>query len=130
MKIFAKNKRAFFDYEILETLEAGLELKGFEVKAIKTGHVSLKGAFAIIRKGQALLLNAHIPPYQPQNISKNYDPSRTRRLLLHKKEINYLVGRTSERGLTLVPIRLYNKKRKIKLEIGLGKSKKKFDKLK
>jgi SsrA-binding protein len=127
-KSFVFNKKAHFDYEILDTIEAGIVLSGTEVKAIKTGHGSLMGAFAIIRSGEAWLINANIPPYQPKNTPKSYEPERSRKLLLNKKEINYLIGKTQEKGLTLVPIKLYNKKGKIKLEIGLGKGKKKFDK--
>jgi len=127
-KPFIFNKKARFDYEILETIEAGIVLSGSEVKAIKTGHGSLIGAFAVIRSGEAWLLNANIPPYQPKNTLKSYDPERSRKLLLNKKEINYLIGKVQEKGLTLIAIKLYNKKGKIKLEIGLGKGKNKFDK--
>ena len=127
-KVFAKNKRALFDYEILETFEAGIELRGWEVKAIKTGHISLKGAFVVIKNGEAWLLNANVPPYQPKNTPKDYHPSRTRRLLLTKRELKYLFGKTQEKGLTLVPLKVYNKKGKIKLEIGVAKGKRKPDK--
>jgi len=127
-KVFAKNKRAYFDYEILERYEAGIELFGFEVKAVKTGHISLKGAFVIIKDGEAFLVNATIPPYQPNNTPKDYDPSRTRKLLLKKSEIKSLIGKQKQKGLTLVPLKAYNKRGKIKIEIGLAKAKKKFDK--
>jgi len=127
-KPFAYNKKAHFDYEILETLEAGISLMGTEVKAIKNGHVSLKGAFVVVKSGEAWLLNATISPYQPNNTPKSYDPARSRKLLLHKQELGHMFGRTQEKGLTLIPIKLYNKKGKIKLEIGLGKGKRKFDK--
>ncbi|MFH1759006.1 MAG: SsrA-binding protein SmpB [Patescibacteria group bacterium] len=128
MKIYAENRRARFDYTISDKFEAGIELKGHEVKAIKTGHVSLLGSFVIVKNNQAQLLNADIPPYQPANTPKGYDSKRTRRLLLSAKEIKTLLGKTQEKGLTLVPIKMYNKGDLIKLEIGLGKSKKKADK--
>ncbi len=128
MKTFALNKRAKYDYEILETFEAGLVLKGYEVKSIKTGHISLKGAYVIIKNNEAYLINSSVPPYQPKNISEDYDPNRTRKLLLHKKEIKSLLGKSKERGLTLVPIKMYTKKGKIKLELGIGKGRKKIDK--
>lgn len=101
---------------------------GHEVKAIKTGHVSLKGSFVVIRGGEAYLLNASVPPYQPKNTPKTYDPERSRKLLLNKKELEQLIGKTKEKGLTLIALKLYNIKGKIKLSIGIGKGKKKFDK--
>ncbi len=128
MKVHAVNKRAKYDYQILETFEAGLVLKGYEVKSIKTGRMSLKGSYVIIRDNQAFLLNAHIPAYQPKNTPQNYDPEHSRKLLLHKKEIKYLTGKSEEKGLTLVPIKVYTKKDKIKLEFGIGKGKRKTDK--
>jgi SsrA-binding protein len=127
-KPYAYNRRARYDYEIKETLEAGIVLKGCEVKAIKTGHCSLKGSFVILKNERPYLLNASIPPYQPKNTPKDYDPNQNRQLLLNKKEIRHLIGKTKERGLTLVPIRMYNRKGKIKVEIGIGKGKKKVDK--
>lgn len=128
MAVLAENKRVRFDYEILETYETGIELRGFEVKAIKSGRVNLAGSYAVIQKNQIWLLNADIPPYQPANTPENYDPKRTRRLLLKKSEIQNLTGRTQEKGLTLVPLKIYTKNHRIKLEIGLAKSKKKADK--
>jgi len=128
MPIITINKRAYFDYNILEAYEAGIELKGFEVKSIKTGRINLAGAYAIIRDNQAWLINADIPPYQPKNAPEDYDSKRTRRLLLKKSEIKNLIGRVAEKGLTLMPLRVYTKNRKIKIEIGLGKSRKKKDK--
>ncbi len=122
------NKRAYFDYKILETYEAGIELRGFEVKAIKTGHINLAGSYAVIKDNQLWLLNADIPAYQPKNTPKDYDSKRTRRLLLKTAEINNLLGKTKEKGLTLVPLKVYTKNRRIKIEIGLAKSKKEFDK--
>jgi SsrA-binding protein len=126
--VIATNKRAYFDYEILETYEAGIELRGFEVKSIKTGRINLAGSYAIIRNNQAWLLNADIPPYQPKNTPEDYDSKRTRRLLLKKSEIKNLIGRIQEKGLTLVPLKVYTKHQKVKVEIGLGKSRKKADK--
>ena len=126
--IIATNKRAYFDYKILETYEAGVELRGFEVKAIKTGHLNLAGSYAIIKNNQLWLLNADIPPYQPKNIPKDYDSKRTRRLLVKTSEIKNLMGCVQGKGLTLVPLKVYTKNRRIKIEIGLAKSKKEFDK--
>ncbi len=122
------NKRAYFDYQILETYEAGIELKGFEVKAIKTGHINLAGSYAIIKNNQLWLLNADIPAYQPKNVPKDYDSKRTRRLLIKISEIKNLMGRVQEKGLTLLPLKVYTKNRRIKVEIGLAKSRKEFDK--
>lgn len=124
----AKNKQAYFDYTILETYEAGIELKGYEVKAVKLGHISLKGAYAVIKNNQAYLFNAHISPYQPMNMPKDYDPTCSRRLLLKRSEINTLIGKSKSQGLTIVPLSVYTKGGKIKLGIGLAKSKKKYEK--
>lgn len=128
--IISTNKRAYFDYEILKAYEAGIELFGFEVKAIKNGRMNLAGSYVVIRNEQAWLLNADIPPYQPENAPSDYDSKRTRRLLLKKEEIKELIGKTREKGLTLVPLKVYTKDRKnlIKIEIGIGKSRKKQDK--
>ena len=128
MSVITTNKRAYFDYNILETCEAGIELKGFEVKAIKTGRVNLSGSYAVIRGNETWLLNSDIPPHQPKNAPLDYDSKRVRRLLLKKEEIKNLINRTAEKGLTLVPLKVYTKRDKIKIEIGLAKSKKKFDK--
>lgn len=128
--VITTNKRAYFDYQILETYEAGIELKGFEVKAIKSGRINLAGSYVFIRNNQAWLLNADIPPYQPKNTPADYDSKRTRRLLLNKSEIKNLIGRVQEKSLTLVPLKVYTKAKtgKIKIEIGLAKSRKKADK--
>ncbi len=130
MSVITTNKRARFDYEILETYEAGIELRGFEVKSIKTGRINLAGSYVIIRDNQARLLNVDIPAYQPKNMPVDYDPKRSRRLLLKKSEIKNLIGRVREKGLTLVPLRVYTKGRqqRIKIEIGLAKSRKRYDK--
>jgi len=128
MKTLAVNKRATYDYEILEKYEAGISLFGCEVKSTKTGHISLKGSYIVIKNNEAYLLNAFIPPYQTKNTPSDYDPSRSRKLLLHKSEIKSLIGKTKQKGLTLVPIKLYTKKGKIKLEFALAKGKRKVDK--
>ncbi len=122
------NRRAYFDYEILETYEAGMELFGFEVKSVKAGRGNLSGCFAVIRGNEAYLLSATIPAYQPKNAPKDYDPTRTRRLLLHKSEIKELLGKTAQKGLTLVPLKLYNKNGKVKILLGLARHKKSGDK--
>ncbi|MFC1594868.1 SsrA-binding protein SmpB [Patescibacteria group bacterium] len=124
----AENKKAYFEYEIIEKFEAGISLRGFEVKSIKLGRASLQGARVTIKKDEAFLIGATIPPYQPANTPADYDPTSTRKLLLHKKEIKYLIGKEKEQRLTLVPIKLYNKNRKIKLEFALVRGKRKYDK--
>lgn len=122
------NRRAYFDYQILETYEAGIELLGFEVKAVKTGHMNLAGSYAVIKDNGAWLLNATIPPYQPKNTPADYDPGRSRRLLLHKSEIKELIGKAAQKGLTIVPLRMYTKRGRVKILIGLAKHKKAADK--
>lgn len=126
--MLAQNKKVYFDYEILETYEAGIELLGHEVKSVKAGHARLDGARVIVRGAEAFLVGAFVPPYQAGNVGADYDPERTRKLLLNKNEIAYLVGRQQAEGLTLVPIKLYNKGRKVKLEFGVARGKKKHDK--
>ncbi|OGD31445.1 SsrA-binding protein [Candidatus Azambacteria bacterium RIFCSPHIGHO2_02_FULL_52_12] len=128
MATLADNKKALFDYEILQTHQAGLALFGFEVKAILAGRVNLRGAFVIIRGNEAFLVNADIAPYQANNTPAGYEQSRTRKLLLKKKEIAELGGKVSQHGLTLIPISLYTVRHKIKLSFGLAKSRKKFEK--
>ncbi len=128
MKIIKKNKKAFYNYEILERFEAGIALTGNEVKAIKSGKISLKGSYVTLKDEEVFLINCHISPYQPANAPPDYDPERTRKLLLKKKQIKYLIGKTKQKGLTLVPLRVYNKRGKIKIEVGLVKGKKKPDK--
>jgi len=126
--IIAKNKRAYFDYNILETCEAGIVLRGFEVKSVKLGHISLKGSYVTIKSNEAFLLNAHISAYQPKNMPQNYDPTRTRKLLLKRSETKILIGKIASQGLTVVPLSVYTKRGKIKVQIGLVKSKTKRDK--
>lgn len=128
MTELARNKKAYFDYEILETFNAGMVLKGFEVKAIKNGKINITGSFVLIRGNQAYLLNADIPPYQPKNTPTDYDSQRTRSLLLHKNELKRLIGLTQQKGLTLIPLRVYNARNLLKLEFGLCKGKKKYEK--
>lgn len=128
MASYAENRKARFDYEMLEKYEAGIELLGSEVKSVRGGTMSLEGAFIIVRGGEAYLINSNIPPYQPKNAPKDYDPLRNRRILLTKKEIAELSVSGKNKSLTIVPVSVYNKGRKIKVEIALVKGKKKFDK--
>ena len=123
-----ENKKAGLKYEILERFHGGLELLGFEVRSVKGRQGSLEGSYVIVRGGEAYLVGAHIPPYQPKNTPSHYDPYRLRRVLLTKKEIAELAGHGERKGLTIVPLSMYNKGRKIKLEIGLARGKKKYDK--
>lgn len=125
---YVENRKVNFDYEILEKYEGGIELSGIEVKSIRTGKVSLEGAFVVIRGEEAFLINANVQPYQPNNTPESYDPIRTRKLILTKKEIRELADSEKNKSLTIVPIKMYNKGRKIKLEIALVKGKKKYDK--
>lgn len=127
MKIYADNKRAAFNYKILEDFEAGIVLSGAEVKSVRAGQISLKESFGTIRGNEVFLTNAHISPYKPANI-KDSDPTRSRKLLLNKSEIVKLVGKVRTEGLTLIPLKIYDKKGKIKVELGLGQGKKKYDK--
>jgi len=128
MPTLTTNPRARFDYTILETFEAGMVLSGQEVKSIKNNRMSLKGSYVTIKNEEAWLINALVPPYQPKNTPDDYDSGRSRKLLLHKKEISKLIGRTRQKGLTLVPLRVYTKHNRIKLEIGLGQGRRKIDK--
>ena len=128
MPDLAENKRARFDYAILETYEAGIELRGFEVKAIRIGRLNLSGSYVIIRGNEAYLINADLPAYQPLNTPEGYDSKRSRRLLLNRKEVRELMGRVKESNLTIIPLNVYTKGTLIKVKIGLGKPKKKSDK--
>jgi SsrA-binding protein len=128
MATVAVNKRSSYDYEILEKYEAGLVLRGHEVKSIKNGHISLKESFVTIKGNELYLTNAHITLYKHAGIIPHYDPTAPRKLLLGKSEIKSLIGKSRTRGLTLVPIKVYTKRRLLKLEFGLGKGKKEFDK--
>ncbi|OES46201.1 SsrA-binding protein SmpB [Domibacillus iocasae] len=126
-KVLAQNKKARHDYFIEETYEAGLVLLGTEIKAIRAGRVNLKDSFARIRNGELFVHNMHISPYEQGNIH-NHEPLRTRKLLLHRKQINALIGETKEAGYSIVPLKLYLKDGYAKLLIGLAKGKKKYDK--
>lgn len=121
------NSRAYYDYQILETFEAGIHLNGAEVKAIRMGHADLKGSYARIIGSEAYLVSAKILPYQYAR-PENYDPMRTRKLLLHKKELIALKSKMDGQNLTLVPLSLYTTRQYIKLQLGLGKGKKKYQK--
>jgi len=120
------NKKALHNYHILEHLEAGIVLSGGEVKSIRNGRLDLGESHVRILNGEAVLINAHIPPYQGSD--ESYDPQRSRKLLLHKSQINSLVGKLSRGGITLVPVSIYEKNNRFKVEIGLARSKKEFDK--
>ena len=128
MPLLLENKKAYFNYEILEKYEAGLELRGFEVKSLKLKRGNIQGARAIIRGGEAYLVGMDIPPYQPKNTPKDYEPQRTRKLLLHKNEISRLSGKAEERGLTVIPTRVYTLGGRIKVEIAVVRGKKKYEK--
>ncbi len=128
MATLSENRKARFDYEILETFEAGISLTGPEVKSVRKGGAQLTGSFVIMKPKGAELLNSHIPPYQPNNTPPGYKPDRSRQLLLNKKEISYLLGKAKEGGLTMVPLSIYDKGRRLKLAIGLARHKKARDK--
>lgn len=133
MPVLVTNKRANFDYEILDTYEAGLVLSGYEVKAVRAGNASLGGSYITFKAGnkglpEAYLINAHISLYKYASTVKDYDPTRSRKLLLKEKEINYLLGKKKEQGLTIVPLRIYTKNSFLKLGFGIGRGKKKYDK--
>jgi SsrA-binding protein len=128
IKIISDNRQARFRYEILDTYEAGIELKGTEVKSIRLGKVNLRDGYALVRNGEVWLLNAHVSPYEQASQYFNHDPLRTRKLLLHRQEIRKLIGKVEEKGLTLVPLKMYFKNGRVKVTIGLGKGKKIYDK--
>lgn len=123
-----ENKKARFDYQILETFEAGISLTGQEVKSIMTGKANMAGAFVLIRPNEASLVNLQILPYQPLNKGANFKEDRSRKLLLHKEQINYLMGKSKEGGLAIIPLTIYKKNSKIKIAIGLARRKSKQDK--
>ena len=127
IKIVAKNSKAYHDYFIEDKFEAGIELAGTEVKSIRQGNVNLKDSFCIIKDGQLSVLGMHISPYEKGNIF-NKDPVRTRRLLMHKREILRLFGKIKQDGYSLIPLSVYFKNSRVKLEIGLAKGKKLYDK--
>jgi SsrA-binding protein len=127
MKIFAQNRKAYHEYFIEETFEAGMVLLGTEVKSIRDGRVNLKEGFVLIKDSEVFLLNCHINPYSHGN-RENHDPLRTRKLLLHEKEIRKLIGKAKEKGYTLIPLKVYLKGQLIKLELGIAKGKKQYEK--
>ena len=127
IKIVASNRRARHEYEILETWEAGLVLQGTEVKALREGHVNLGDAYGEIRDGEGWVVKMHIGPYEQGN-RENHEPFRPRKLLLHRREIRKMLPKLGEKGLTLVPLRLYFREGRAKLELGLGRGKKLHDK--
>lgn len=126
--ILAENKKALFDYEILEKYEAGLVLTGQETKSAKNGQINLKGSFITFHNGKPMATNLHISKYKPAGALPDYDPTRPREILLRKREIAYLQGKSMEKGLTIVPIRVYTKGRLIKMEVALARGKREFDK--
>jgi SsrA-binding protein len=128
MAAYAENRKARFDFDLLSTVEAGLVLSGHEVKSIRSGRVKLDGGYVVVRGGEAYLVGVTIPPYQAANTPKDYDPERPRKLLLTQKELAELDAASEREGLTIVPIKLYNNKQKLKLEIAIARGKKKFDK--
>jgi SsrA-binding protein len=126
-KVVATNRKAFHNFNILETYEAGLALRGTEVKSLRESQVNFKDCYASIDHGEAWLIGCHIAPYH-HGSDANHDPERTRKLLLHEREIKRLVGKVAERGLTIVPLRLYFKNGRAKVELGLARGKKLHDK--
>ncbi|RME59038.1 SsrA-binding protein SmpB [Candidatus Parcubacteria bacterium] len=127
-KLLAENRRARFDYVIQETYEAGIELTGQEVKSAKAGKIHLPGSYVVAQGEELVLLNADIPPYQEKNTPPDYDPRRTRKLLLKKSEIKKLIGKLHEKGTVLVPLRVYATRNLVKIRLGLGKSRRQYDK--
>lgn len=127
MTNYAENKKGYFNYEILEEFEAGIVLSGGEVKSIRDKKISLREAFATIKQGEIWLTNAHINPYKPAH-EEGYEPTRPRKLLLLRKEIDRIIGKLANDGYTLIPLKIYDKKGKIKALIGVAKGRKKYDK--
>jgi len=128
MKVYSENKKAGFDYEILEKFEAGMVLFGQEVKSIKTGHINLSGSYITLASGEPFLVGVKVPPYQPNNAGADYNEERQKKLLLNKKEIDYLIGKTKVKGFSLIPLKIYENNGRVKLEFGLARGKKKYDK--
>ncbi|MEI5989130.1 MULTISPECIES: SsrA-binding protein SmpB [Enterococcus] len=126
-KLIAQNRKARHDYTVVDTMEAGIVLQGTEIKSIRNGRINLKDGFARIRNGEAYLLNVHISPYEQGNIF-NHDPLRTRKLLLHKKQIAKLITETKNTGITIIPLKVYIRNGYAKVLIGLAKGKKQYDK--
>lgn len=128
MSTVAFNKRAKFDYDLLETFEGGLVLTGAEVKSVKAGHVQFKGAFLDIKRNELWLKNAYVTKYKPTGTQESYVPDRDRKVLVHRRQLKRLIGKRKTEGLTLVPVRLYTKNNLVKLEFAIAKGKKKFEK--
>ncbi len=126
-KIVSKNRKAYHDYLILDTYEAGIALTGSEIKSVRANQVSLRDGYALIRDGEVWLENVHIAPYNQAN-RENHEPRRSRKLLLHRREINRLTGKLREKGLTLIPLSMYLKNSRAKVELGLAKGKRQYDK--
>lgn len=127
IKIIAQNRKARFDYHVESSFEAGMVLSGSEVKSLREGRASLSDSYAVVKEGECFLLNTHIAPYEPAAYL-NHEPKRTRKLLLHAGEIARLTGKLNERGFTLIPLKLYFKKGRAKIELGLCKGKRTYDK--
>lgn len=128
MPTLVTNKQAFFDYDILETVEAGIALSGQEVKSLRKGGGSLKGSYAVFKGSIPFLINASIPAYKHAGKLEDYEPTQARQLLLHKREIERLKGKSAVQGLTLLPLRIYTTRTRIKVELGLGRGKKQHEK--
>jgi len=128
MKILSENKKAGFEYEVSEKFEAGIVLLGQEVKSIKTGHINLAGGYINFNGTEPFLVGIKVPPYQPNNLGADYIESRARKLLLNKKEIDYLIGKSKEKGFSLIPLKIYENNGRIKIEFALAKGKRKYDK--
>lgn len=128
MPVLATNKYAFHEYEVLERIEAGMVLLGSEVKSIRGGHISLKGAHCAIAQGELWLLNAHISPYKQAGPQAGYEPTRSRKLLISKRQRDQLIGSLQARGLTLVPLKVYTAKSRLKIELGLCRGKRQYEK--
>ncbi len=130
MKVITQNKKVYFDYEIIDEIEAGLVLTGDEVKSLRAGHVNLTGSFAVVTKGELFMINCQVTPYDKAYGKKDEEYARrSRKLLLHRRELNKLIGAIAKKGITLVPLKLYfNSRSKIKVLLGMCKHKKSFDK--
>jgi len=128
MEIIVENKKAYFNYKVLERFKAGIVLLGQEVKSIKNKRINLQGSFVALKDGEVFLIGSSVPAYQPKNAPSDYNPQKSRKLLLKKAEIKHLIGKAKQKGLTMVPLIVYNEKGKIKLDFGIVKAKKKYDK--
>lgn len=128
MAVFAVNKRAKFDYDILDEYEAGISLLGHEVKSVRQGHIHLKSAYVTVKNNEVFLMKCHISPYKKAGNLDNYDPDRSRKLLLHKRQIKGLIGKLEQKGLTLIPLKVYTANNRIKVKFAVAKGKKKYDK--